>query len=177
MKYKFLIIVLAFSFMAAGCNKSDEQTNQTTPPPAPPTAESPSPAPTTPTPTTPVTPPTSPKPTPTPPTIPPVTPNPTTPPPSSGATKNFTVTANDNAATPSMITVNKGDKVNLTIKLGTENVYQFGLDFRSSVINSGTIQPGASKTITFTANNTFMMEAYWPASQVKKAAFIHVMVE
>jgi outer membrane biosynthesis protein TonB len=179
MKHKILFLSAALIFTAAGCNKS---TTQSTPPPAPPVvvtppATNPPPVvlPTTPTPTTPSP---SPKPSPVIPPVPipqPQPPQPTAPPPASPE-KSFSITANDQQATPSMVVANKGDKVNLTITLGTTNVYQFGLEFRGGSINSGTIMPGASKTFSFTANSTITLNAYWPSSGVQKTASIMVHV-
>lgn len=101
----------------------------------------------------------------------------TPPPPSPPAVKNFSVTADDSVATPSTITVNRSDKVNLTLSVSTSNVYYGGLDFRSSVVNSGTILPGASKTVSFTADSSFTINCFWPSSGVEKTSHIDVVVK
>ena len=69
-----------------------------------------------------------------------------------------------------------GTIVEITFNVGSTNVYYGGLDFRSSVINSGTVYAGQAKTISFTAKNSFDFTPYWPASQVSKNYKISVMV-
>lgn len=100
--------------------------------------------------------------------------NPDQPPPS--AVQSFSVTADDNGATPLEITVAKGTIVDLTFNVSAQNVYHGGLEFKSSVINTGTIQPGGSKTVAFTANDSFSFTPYWPDSGVKKDYTIKVTV-
>lgn len=148
-----------------GSFKFGAGTTAATPPPA--NASSPTPA-STPAPN-PVAAPNPANPTPTPPA-----PNPTLPPP---AIKTFSISADDNGATPAGISVPKGTIVEITFNVSATNVYYGGLDFRSSVANSGTIQAGGSKTISFTANQTFLFTPYWPASGVAKGYTITVTVQ
>lgn len=58
--------------------------------------------------------------------------------------------------------------VQLTFNVRSENVYYGGLDFRGGPVDSGTILPGGSKTVTFTAESDFTITAYWPSSGVVK---------
>lgn len=109
------------------------------------------------------------------------TPKPTPPPPQTPTTstpviKTFSISADDSGATPSEITVAKGTTVEITFKVASANVYYGGLDFRSSVVNSGTINSGGSKTISFAANKSFSFTPYWPASGVAKPYAIKVTV-
>lgn len=137
-----------------------------TPSPTPPPAGGPSPTPTpapSEAPTPQPTPAPSPEPTPQPPPLPPV--------------ESYTVTADDSSANPSTITVSKGATVNLTFQLKSTGVYFGGLDFRSSVINTGTINAGGSKTVTFTAQQSFNFTPYWPASNVAKGYTVSIVAQ
>ncbi len=89
----------------------------------------------------------------------------------------FTINANDNAANPSEINVTKDAIVQITFNVTTENSYYGGMDFKSSVVNSGTIQSGSSKTISFKATQSFEFIPYWPASNVAKNYRIKVNVQ
>ena len=89
----------------------------------------------------------------------------------------FSVAADDNGATPAAITVPKGAIVQITFNVAATNVYYGGLDFRSSVVNSGTVYSGQSKTISFTANESFSFTPYWPASNIAKSYTINVTVQ
>jgi hypothetical protein len=90
---------------------------------------------------------------------------------------NITVQADDNNAMPSTITAAKGQRVNLTFKVSSANVYYGGLDFRSDSITTGTILSGQSKTVSFTASTSFSFTPYWPASGVAKGYKIHITVQ
>ncbi|MBI4049245.1 MAG: hypothetical protein HY395_00285 [Candidatus Doudnabacteria bacterium] len=103
-----------------------------------------------------------------PPAQPPSTPPATPPAPPSSEQKNFSVSADDYSVSPGTITVKKGSKVNLTFNVKTQGVYYGGLEFRSDVVNTGAIAPGGSKTVTFTAQESFTFAAFWPASNVDK---------
>lgn len=87
-------------------------------------------------------------------------------------TKEFTIEADDGGFYPSgTVTVNKGDNVKITFKVRTSGTYFGGLDFRSSVWgDTGTVKPGESTIVEFTADKTFTFTSYWPVSNVKKAA-------
>lgn len=112
------------------------------------------------------------------PTPPPPAPLPVPPPPApTPVTQNFTVVADEAVATPSSITAIKGATVNLTIQVKTEGVYYGGIDYRSSVVNSGTIYAGQSKTVTFTANQSFTLIPFWPSSGVEKQSKINIVVQ
>lgn len=88
-----------------------------------------------------------------------------------------TTEASDGGATQERIEVAKGTEVQLTFKVKTENVYYGGLDFRSPVVNTGTILPGASKTVIFTANSSFDFTPYWPASNIQKGFVVKIIVQ
>ncbi len=85
--------------------------------------------------------------------------------------KTFTIEADDSGFYPSgTITVSKGDRVKITFVVRTSGTYYGGLDFRSSVWgDTGTVKPGESTTVEFTADKTFTFTSYWPVSNVKKA--------
>ncbi len=89
----------------------------------------------------------------------------------------FSVAADDSGATPAAITVPKGTIVQITFNVAATNVYYGGLDFRSNVVNSGTVYSGQSKTISFTANESFSFTPYWPASSIAKDYKINVTVQ
>lgn len=92
-------------------------------------------------------------------------------------TVSFTVMGNDSMGSPTTIKVSKGDTVQITFQAQAEGTYHGGLDFRSSAINTGTIAPGSSKTITFTATDSFAFTPYWPATNIRKPYAINVTVE
>jgi hypothetical protein len=102
---------------------------------------------------------------------------PQVPPPPIPATDNFSTSADDSSASPDTFTAHAGDNVKLTLNVKTTGVYYGGLDFRSSVVNSGTILPGSSKTLSFTAGQSFDIHAFWPSSGVEKTTAIHIVVQ
>jgi hypothetical protein len=114
-------------------------------------------------------------------TPPPAGPNPTpTPSPTPVPTpkvQSFSITADDSGANPLSVTVTKGNLIQITFNVASANVYHGGLDFRSSVTNSGTIYSGQSKTVSFTADQSFSFTPYWPASNVAKSYKINVVVQ
>ena len=67
------------------------------------------------------------------------------------------------------IRVDKGTKVKITFRVRTTNVYSGGLEIRSSKFNTQKIEPGSTKTVEFTANESFEFTSYWPVTNVKKA--------
>ncbi len=103
-----------------------------------------------------------------------VTPMANTPAPPQPTLQTFVIVADDVGANPSQINVPKGTIVEITFNVSSSNVYHGGLDFRSSVINSGTIYSGSSKSISFTANQSFDFTPYWPASNIAKPYTIKV---
>jgi|GEM_PF-2950913 hypothetical protein len=134
----------------AAASPSPTVANSPTPAPAPSPAPSPTPGP-------------NPSPAP--------TPNPTS------AIQTFTIIADDSSATPNQISVPARTIVEITFNVASTNVYYGGLDFRSSVVNSGTVHSGESKTISFTAHQSFSFTPYWPASQVAKSYKINIVVQ
>ena len=81
----------------------------------------------------------------------------------------FTVKADDNRLSPNEIRVKKGTKVQLTFVVDKENTYFGGLDFRSPKFNTGKVERGATRTVEFTADESFEFRSYWPASDRLKA--------
>lgn len=91
--------------------------------------------------------------------------------------KSFTVNGNDNSADLTIITVAKGTPVTITFGADADGTYHGGLDFRSSVVSTGTIAPGSTKTVTFTAQQSFVFTPYWPATNIAKPYKINITVE
>lgn len=89
---------------------------------------------------------------------------------------NFTITADDNGADNESINVAKGSTVSITFMVKDNTVYHGGLDFRSNSVSTGTIAPGQSKTIQFTADQSFKFTPYWPSSNIQKGYTIAVNV-
>lgn len=97
--------------------------------------------------------------------------------PQTAATKtNFTVNATDDSADVMTLNVKKGDKITVTFNVKQDGVYHGGLEFRSDVVSSGPIKPGGSKTVTFTADQSFDFIPYWYQSNVQKGYMISVKV-
>jgi cytoskeletal protein RodZ len=92
-------------------------------------------------------------------------------------TQSFSVTGSDTKASLTSITVAKGTPVTITFTVDANNTYHGGLDFRSSVISTGTILPGKSKSVSFTATTSFAFTPYWPATNTKKPYVISVLVK
>ncbi|MEX2008230.1 MAG: DUF5667 domain-containing protein [Candidatus Spechtbacterales bacterium] len=83
--------------------------------------------------------------------------------------RTFTITADDNGySASSALRVNQGDTVRLTFNVSENNVYYGGMQFVSGTFDTGTIAPGGSETVEFTASTTTTVSAYWPASDVLK---------
>jgi hypothetical protein len=101
---------------------------------------------------------------------------PPTTPPTPPTIQSFAIAADDNTATPSEISVAKDAIVQITFNVGS-NVYYGGLDFKSNVVNSGTIAANNSKTISFKATESFFFTPYWPASSIAKNYTIKVNVQ
>jgi hypothetical protein len=97
--------------------------------------------------------------------------------PAAPAPKSFTVNGNDETADVKTITVTKGTPVTITFGADAGTTYHGGLDFRSSVLNTGTIAPGSTKTISFTADKSFAFTPYWPSTNIAKPYTISVVVE
>ncbi len=138
---------------------------QPLPPPPPPANQTPPPAPITIQPT--------PQPTPVP--EPPVIMPPPPPPPPQQ--QSVIIEIDDYTANPSSFTVKKGNLINLIVRVQDNNVYYGGLELRSSVVSTGTIKAGDTKTVTFVADESFTLVPYWPASGVKKNYTVEVIVK
>ncbi len=98
-------------------------------------------------------------------------------PPITTITKSFTVHASDTSADLTIITVSKGALVQVTFSVDANGTYHGGLDFRSSAVSTGAISPGSSKTVKFTASNSFVFTPYWPSTNIKKPYTISVVVQ
>jgi hypothetical protein len=79
------------------------------------------------------------------------------------------VEADDYGFYPSSLEFTKGSKVKLYIYVRSSNVYYGGLDFRSEKFKTEPIKPGQKTEIEFIADKDFIIESYWPLSNVKKA--------
>ena len=134
-------------------------------------SQTPAPAAPTPAPSQNTTPPTSSNP---PAPTPPPTPAPA---PAAPQPQSFDVTGNDTSGSPLAITVPKGTQVTITFHADAQGTYHGGLDFRSSVVSTGTIMPGGSKTVTFAAMQSFAFTPYWPATQIAKPYKIQITVQ
>ena len=85
------------------------------------------------------------------------------------AVRTYVLQTDDDAYSPSgPITASPGDTVRITFNVSTTNVYYGGMEFRGGPVSTGTIDPGGSKTVEFTAQNSFTITAYWPSSGVVK---------
>ncbi len=98
------------------------------------------------------------------------------PPTSDSGVKQFNITVDDRGANPDMIEVTAGDLIQITITVGVSDVRNGSLEFRSVAANSGAISPGTSKTITFTADQSFELIPYWPNAGINKNYKIRVNV-
>jgi hypothetical protein len=63
----------------------------------------------------------------------------------------------------------KGAKVKLYLYVRSNNVYYGGLDFRSEKFKTEPIKPGQKTEVEFIADKDFLIESYWPLSNVKKS--------
>ena len=81
----------------------------------------------------------------------------------------FVLEGDDSVIEPKNITVKKGDNIELTLKAREQGTYFGGLDFRSIYFDTGKISAGKEKTVNFTAEKSFTITSYWPASGVRKA--------
>jgi len=79
------------------------------------------------------------------------------------------VEADDYGFYPSSLEFTKGAKVKLYIYVKSNNVYYGGLDFRSEKFKTEPIKPGQKTEFEFIADKDFIIESYWPLSNVKKA--------
>jgi hypothetical protein len=79
------------------------------------------------------------------------------------------VEADDYGFYPSSLEFIKGAKVKLYLYVKSNNVYYGGLDFRSEKFKTEPIKPGQKAEVEFIADKDFIIESYWPLSNVKKA--------
>lgn len=73
--------------------------------------------------------------------------------------------------------VNKGTEVRLTLNVMDTNVDPTGLEFKSGVINTGQILPNTSKTITFVAQESFVLTPYTALTNNPKPYSINIIVK
>ncbi|HSX05088.1 MAG TPA: hypothetical protein VLF69_01315 [Candidatus Saccharimonadales bacterium] len=95
------------------------------------------------------------------------------------STETFTVSANDDNASPESINVKKGDTVKITFKVEDQGTYHGGLQFKNADLglDSGPIAVGSSGTVSFTAGKSFKFTPYWYQSSVQKDYFVTVNVQ
>jgi hypothetical protein len=79
------------------------------------------------------------------------------------------VEADDYGFYPSSLEFTKGSKVKLYLYVRSSNVYYGGLDFRSEKFKTEPVRPGQKAEVEFIADKDFIIESYWPLSNVKKA--------
>jgi hypothetical protein len=79
------------------------------------------------------------------------------------------VEADDYGFYPSSLEFTKGAKVKLYLYVKQNNVYYGGLDFRSEKFKTEPVKPGQKAEVEFIADKDFIIESYWPLSNVKKA--------
>jgi hypothetical protein len=78
------------------------------------------------------------------------------------------VEADDYGFYPSSLEFTKGSKVKLYLYVRSSNVYYGGLDFRSEKFKTEPVKPGQKAEVEFIADKDFVIESYWPLSNVKK---------
>lgn len=82
----------------------------------------------------------------------------------------FTIEGDDAGLYPKEISVKAGDSVKITFAARSKGVYYGGLDFWGEPWgNTGTVKPGQSTTVTFTALKSFEITSYWPKTKALKA--------
>lgn len=81
----------------------------------------------------------------------------------------FKIEADDSGFYPSDIKVKKGAKVKITFLVSADKVYYGGLDIKSDKFSTGTVKPGDTALVEFTADQSFEFKSYWPTSGVLKA--------
>ena len=79
------------------------------------------------------------------------------------------VEADDYGFYPSSLEFTKGTKVKLYLYVRANNVYYGGLDFRSEKFKTEPVKPGQRAEVEFIADKDFVIESYWPLSNVKKS--------
>ena len=89
----------------------------------------------------------------------------------------FTINANDESADVEKVNVKKGDTIHITFNVNEDGTYHGGLEFKSDVVSSQPIKPGASDTVSFTADKSFNFTPFWYQSNVQKGYLIAVNVQ
>jgi len=90
--------------------------------------------------------------------------------PATSKPQSFTLAADDSGFYPAnTVSVPKGTQVSITFRVKTENVYYGGLDFRSSQFQNASALPGQLASVSFIANNSFLITSYWPNTGQRKA--------
>lgn len=87
------------------------------------------------------------------------------------------ILADDIHSDPQSITVAKDTEVTIIFRVDTKNVAYGGLDFRSLVLDTGTIASGDSKTVSFRAVGSFAFTPFLPSTQTAKGYSIDIIVE
>jgi hypothetical protein len=87
------------------------------------------------------------------------------------------VIADDSGTNPSTLNVKKNAIVEITFTVASSNVLSGGLEFKSSVVNSGAILAGTSKTVSFKATESFEFTVYGSSGGSKKDYTIKVNVK
>ena len=101
-------------------------------------------------------------------TQPPASTPPTAPP--GAPTKTFKIELDDAGIYPNSITVKKGDVVEVDFMSRAQGTYYGGLDVRDGVWGANVfVATGKTKSVTFTADQSFSFKTYWPSSGVYKA--------
>jgi hypothetical protein len=93
------------------------------------------------------------------------------------ANVSWTVRVNDEKTDTSVIEVNEGDTVRLTIIADPRNNYHNGLEFRSEVLDPIRVLNGQSMMISFEAEESFTLTPYWPGFNTNLPYKIDVVVK
>jgi hypothetical protein len=91
--------------------------------------------------------------------------------------QSITVTGYDTGASIETITVPPGTSVTITFGVDPLRSSHGGLDFRSSVVNTGSITPGTTKSVTFIATKSFSIIPYWANTNTAAPYKINVVVK
>lgn len=92
-------------------------------------------------------------------------------------TKLVRIDVDDTAAGMYQLSLKRGTKVILTLRVMTFNVNFGGLDFRSPIVNTGVIPPGQTKTVEFIANESFFLVPYYPQTNLPAPYRLEFLIE
>ncbi len=84
------------------------------------------------------------------------------------AENEFVIEADDDGFYPALINIERGQRIKLTFKVRTDNVYYAGLQIKGPSFDTGPIVPGSQRTVSLKPDATFTFTSYWPSSGVKK---------